>query len=113
MPKQASESNPQGNRNPDRTMKRWSEQILELQRTSGIQTMWLMMMMMIITLIIFLLLFKEDEVGGTYGTHGGGERFLQGFGWRPEGKKLLRRPRRRWESNIKMDLRQIGIDEAN
>jgi hypothetical protein len=23
---------------------------------------------------------KEDEVGGTCGTHGGGERFLQGFG---------------------------------
>jgi hypothetical protein len=24
---------------------------------------------------------KEDEVGGTCGTHGGGERCLQGFGW--------------------------------
>jgi hypothetical protein len=23
---------------------------------------------------------KEDEVGGTCGTHGGGERCLQGFG---------------------------------
>jgi hypothetical protein len=24
---------------------------------------------------------KDAEVGGTCGTHGGGERCLQGFGW--------------------------------
>jgi hypothetical protein len=29
---------------------------------------------------------------------------------RPEGKRLLGRPRRWWEDNIKMDLREIGID---
>jgi hypothetical protein len=52
-------------------------------------------------------------VGGTCVTHGGGERCLQAFGWRPEGKRPLRRPRRRWEDNIKMDLREIGIDGAN
>jgi hypothetical protein len=32
---------------------------------------------------------------------------------RPEGKRLLGRPRRRWEDNIKLDLREIGIDGAN
>jgi hypothetical protein len=32
---------------------------------------------------------------------------------KPEGKRLLGRPRRRWEDNIKMDLRDIGIDGAN
>jgi hypothetical protein len=32
---------------------------------------------------------------------------------RPEGKRLLGKPRRRWEDNIKMDLREIGIDGAN
>jgi hypothetical protein len=32
---------------------------------------------------------------------------------RPEGKRPLGRPRRRWEHNIKMDLREIGIDGAN
>jgi hypothetical protein len=32
---------------------------------------------------------------------------------RSEGKRPLGRPRRRWEDNIKMDLREIGIDEAN
>jgi hypothetical protein len=31
----------------------------------------------------------------------------------PEGKRLLGRPRRRWEDNIKMDLKVIGIDGAN
>jgi hypothetical protein len=31
---------------------------------------------------------------------------------RPEGKRPLGRPRRRWENNIKMDLREIGIDGA-
>jgi hypothetical protein len=32
---------------------------------------------------------------------------------RPEGKRLLGIPRRRWEDNIKMDLREVGIDGAN
>jgi hypothetical protein len=37
-------------------------------------------------------------------------RFLVG---RPEGKRSLGTPRRRWEDNIKMDLREIGIDGTN
>jgi hypothetical protein len=32
---------------------------------------------------------------------------------RPKGKRLLGRPRHRWEDNIKMDLREIGIDGVN
>jgi hypothetical protein len=32
---------------------------------------------------------------------------------RPEGKRPLGRPRRRWEDNIKLDLREIGIDGVN
>jgi hypothetical protein len=32
---------------------------------------------------------------------------------RPEGKRPLGRPRRRWEDNIKMDLREIRIEGAN
>jgi len=27
---------------------------------------------------------------------------------KPEGKRQLRRPRRRWEDNIKMDLREVA-----
>jgi hypothetical protein len=30
-----------------------------------------------------------------------------------EGKRPLSRPRHRWEDNIKMDFRDIGIDVAN
>jgi hypothetical protein len=32
---------------------------------------------------------------------------------RPEGKRPLGRPRRRWENNIKMDLRERGINGSN
>jgi hypothetical protein len=32
---------------------------------------------------------------------------------RPEGKRPLERPRRRWEDNIKMDPREVGIDGTN
>jgi hypothetical protein len=31
----------------------------------------------------------------------------------PEGKKPLGRPRRRWEDNIKLDLREIGTGGEN
>jgi hypothetical protein len=31
----------------------------------------------------------------------------------PEGKRPLRRPRRRWVDNIKMDLREIGWDDRD
>jgi hypothetical protein len=32
---------------------------------------------------------------------------------RPEGKRTLGRPKRRWEDNIKLDLRERRIDGAN
>jgi hypothetical protein len=32
---------------------------------------------------------------------------------RPEGKRPLGRPRRRWENNIKMYLKETGIDGAD
>jgi hypothetical protein len=35
----------------------------------------------------------------------GEHRFLVG---KPEGKRPLGRPRRRWEDNIKMDLQEVG-----
>jgi len=31
---------------------------------------------------------------------------MQKFNWKPEGKKLLCRPRRRWEDNIEMDSQE-------
>ena len=32
---------------------------------------------------------------------------------KPSGKRPLRRPRRRWEDNIRMDLEEIGINAGN
>ena len=38
---------------------------------------------------------------------GRGEAYT-GFLGKPEGKRPLGRPRRRWEDNIKMDLQEVG-----
>jgi hypothetical protein len=35
------------------------------------------------------------------------------FARNPEGKRSLRRPRCRWEGNIKMDVREIGFVGVN
>jgi hypothetical protein len=43
----------------------------------------------------------------------GGEGVYRVLVGRPEGKRPLGRPRRRWEDNIKMDLRERGIDGTN
>ena len=37
-------------------------------------------------------------------------KFYQG---KPTGKRPLRRPRRRWEDNIRLDLKEIGINTRN
>jgi hypothetical protein len=42
---------------------------------------------------------------GAYGEGTGVHRVLVGT---PEGRRLLGRPRRRWEGNIKMDLEEVG-----
>jgi hypothetical protein len=49
-------------------------------------------------------------MGGAYGTHG--RRVCKGLVGKPEGKRPLERPRRRWEDGIRMDLGVIswGVD---
>jgi hypothetical protein len=44
---------------------------------------------------------------------GEGRGVYRVFVGRPEGKRPLGRSRHRWEDNIEMDLREIGIDGAN
>jgi len=51
---------------------------------------------------------EKNEMGVACGAYGGGEWGAQGSGGKPEGKRPLGRPRRRWEDNIKMDLREVG-----
>jgi hypothetical protein len=52
-------------------------------------------------------------VSWSFGTHVEGRSAYRVLVRRPEGKRPLGRPRRRWEDNIKMDLREIRIDGAN
>jgi hypothetical protein len=42
-----------------------------------------------------------------------GRRIYRVLVGRPEGKRQRGRPRRRWEDNIKMNLKKIGSDGAN
>ena len=46
---------------------------------------------------------RVRERGGVY-------RVLVG---KPEGKRWLGRPRRRWEDNIKMDLQEVGCGDMD
>jgi hypothetical protein len=55
---------------------------------------------------------KKTEMGRTCGTYGGEERYIQGLMGKPEGRRPLGRPRRRWEDNIKMDLREVGWEHG-
>jgi hypothetical protein len=55
----------------------------------------------------------EDEMGGECSTNGEKRNAYRILAGKPEGKRPLGRPRRRWEDNIKMDLREIewgGMD---
>jgi hypothetical protein len=52
---------------------------------------------------------KEHEVGRACGTHGTGEKMYKVLVGKPEGKRPVGRPRRRWEDGIRIDLREIGL----
>jgi len=47
-------------------------------------------------------------MGGACGAYGGGRGVHRVLVGKPEGKRPFGRPRRRWEDNIKMDLREVG-----
>jgi hypothetical protein len=49
-----------------------------------------------------------DEIGGAYSTHGGDEKYVEISVGKLEGKRQLGIPSRRWEVNIRMDLRETG-----
>ena len=52
-------------------------------------------------------------MGGSCGAYGGGGGVRMVLVGKPEGKRLLGRPRRRWEDNIKMDLQEVeGVMET-
>jgi hypothetical protein len=47
-------------------------------------------------------------MGGSCGAYGRGERDAQVLVGKPKGKRPLGRPSRRWENNIKVDVREAG-----
>ena len=47
-------------------------------------------------------------MGGHLGRMGEGRSVHRILVGKPEGKRPLGRPRRRWEDNIKMDLQEVG-----
>jgi hypothetical protein len=51
---------------------------------------------------------KANEVGRACGTHGIGEKSVQGFSGKVRRKEPLGRPSHRWEDGIRMDLMEIG-----
>jgi hypothetical protein len=50
---------------------------------------------------------------GACGALGGGDKCNNILVGRPEGRTPLRRPRRRWEDKIKMDLGEIGFGDVD
>jgi hypothetical protein len=47
-------------------------------------------------------------MGGACSAYGGEDRRIHGLVGKPVGKRLLGRPRHRWENNIKMDIQEVG-----
>jgi hypothetical protein len=42
-----------------------------------------------------------------------GERCTQGLGGEPEGRRPLERPKRRWEDNIKILIREVSSGDRD
>jgi len=48
-------------------------------------------------------------MGGACSAYGEGRSVYRVLVGKPEGRRPLERPRRRWEDNIKMDLQEVGF----
>jgi hypothetical protein len=51
---------------------------------------------------------EKNEMGGACSAYGVRRGVFRVFVGKPERKRPLCRPRRRWEDNIKMDLQEVG-----
>jgi hypothetical protein len=59
-------------------------------------------------LLVFILLSRRMRWAGDVARMGAGRNLYRVLVGKPEGRRPLARPRRRWEDGIKMDLREIG-----
>jgi hypothetical protein len=53
---------------------------------------------------------KEAEMSGICSTRGRDTKFIYYFGWNAQREETPGRPRRRWEYNIRMVIREIGSE---
>jgi hypothetical protein len=63
--------------------------------------------------IKILTILDEDQISGTCTTLDEDEKVYKILAGKPDGRRPLRRPRRRWKNSIKMDLKEIvwkGMD---
>ena len=57
---------------------------------------------------------EKNEMGVACSTYGGDRRGVcRVLVGKPEGKRPLGRPRRRWEDNIKIDLQEVGCGDID
>jgi hypothetical protein len=56
---------------------------------------------------------EEDEMGGACSTNGEKRNAYRLLVGKPEGRRLLGRPRRRWLDNIRMDLGEVGWGDVD
>jgi len=52
--------------------------------------------------------FRSGEMGGAYTMHERSENCIQNFSRKPEAKRPLGRPMRKWEDDISMNLKKRG-----
>jgi hypothetical protein len=64
-------------------------------------------------IIVRVIKSRRMRWAGQVGRMGEGRGVYRILVGRAEDERPLGRPKRRWEDNIKMDLREIGIDGAN
>jgi hypothetical protein len=55
-----------------------------------------------------VLRIEKNEMGGTCSADGEERGVYRVLVVKPEGKRPLGRPRRRWENNIRMDFQEVG-----
>jgi hypothetical protein len=55
----------------------------------------------------------EGEMGGACSTNEGEEERVRLLVGKPEGRRSLGRPRRRWLDNTRMDLVEVGWDDLD
>ena len=63
--------------------------------------------------VIRIMKSRRIRWAGHVARMGGKTKIIFYCGWKAGGKEAIGRPRRRWEDNIRRDLREVGIRDEN